>query len=218
MTAEIQNDLAQKELLPTEHLVDAGYVDSQHLVNSNNKQGVDLIGPAPKDTSWQARTEEGLGQTQFSIDWETQVATCPTEQSSITWQQSQSPRGLPVIRVLFDRNVCQLCHLRERCTRGKARGITFRPREEYEALQAARQRESTEAFKEVYRKRAGIEGTLSQAIRTSGMRRSRYLGLAKTHLQNVATSAAINLHRVINWQNSIPLASTRKSRFAALVA
>ena len=108
--------------------------------------------------------------------------------------------------------------LQHRCTRGQARSITFRPREEYEALQAARQRESTEVFKEAYRKRAGVEGTLSQAIRIAGMRRSRYIGLEKTHLQNIVTAVAINLHRVINWMNSIPLAPTRKSRFAALAA
>jgi transposase len=218
MTADIQNDLARIDLLPADHLVDAGYVDSHHLVNSRNTHQINLIGPAPKDTSWQARIEDGIDQTQFRIDWDSQVATCPTGQSSITWRPSCSPRGRSVIRVLFNRQACQSCHLRHRCTRGQARSITLRPREEYQALQAARQRESTEAFKEAYRKRAGVEGTLSQAIRTAGMRRSRYIGLEKTHLQNIATAVAINLHRVINWMNSIPLAPTRKSRFAALAA
>jgi hypothetical protein len=51
-------------------------VDGDHLVHSH-KQGIDLIGPAPLDTSWQARIEDGLDQSHFSIDWETQTATCP---------------------------------------------------------------------------------------------------------------------------------------------
>ena len=76
----------------------------------------------------------------------------------------------------------------------------------------------SEAFRELYKKRAGVEGTISQAAWVLGMRRSRYLGLAKTHLQNVFTAAAINLTRVVNWLFEKPLAQTRCSRFAALAA
>jgi transposase len=32
-----------------------------------------------------------------------------------------------------------------------------------------------------------------------GVRRTRYQGLARTHLQHVATAAAINLSRIANW-------------------
>src|SRR5215210_4772618 len=44
-----------------------------------------------------------------------------------------------------------------------------------------------------YRRRAGVEGTLSQGVRAFGMRRSRYIGLAKTGPQQVCTAAAINV-------------------------
>ena len=94
--------------------------------------------------------------------------------------------------------------------------LTVRPREQHEALQATRQRQTTEVFKEQYAKRAGIEGTISQAVRTADLRRSRYLGLAKTHLQNLITAAALNLQRVANWLDEQPLAQTRQSPFAAL--
>ena len=144
--------------------------------------------------------------------------TCPMEQTSHTWQHSHSSRQIPLIRVLFARETCQACAARVQCTRGQVRGITFRPREPYEALQAARQREQTDEFKETYRKRAGVEGTISQATRTGDMWQSRYIGLVKTHLQNVAIAAAINLHRVINHLNDVPVAATRQSRFAALAA
>jgi len=50
------------------------------------------------------------------------------------------------------------------------------------------------------------------------MRRSRYIGLAKTHLQHILAAAAINLLRVGNWLEEIPLAKTRRSSFAALRA
>jgi transposase len=218
MTTDIQAKLAQNDLLPSEHLVDAGYVDAQQLVTSQQQFQVDLIGPAPLDTSWQAQDANSFDQSQFQIDWDARTVTCPMGQTSHTWQHSHSSRQIPLIRVLFARETCQACAARVQCTRGQARGITFRPREPYEALQAARQREQTDEFKETYRKRAGVEGTISQATRTGDMRRSRYIGLAKTHLQNIAIAAAINLHRVINHVNDVAVAVTRQSRFAALAA
>lgn len=218
MTTDIQAKLAQNDLLPSTHLVDAGYVDAQLLVTSQQRYDIDLIGPAPLDTSWQAQDANAFDQSQFQIDWDARTVTCPMGQTSHTWQHSHSSRQIPLIRVLFARETCQACAVQVQCTRGQARGITFRPREPYEALQAARQREQTDEFKETYRKRAGVEGTISQATRTGDMRRSRYIGLAKTHLQNVAIAAAINLHRVINHLNDVPIAATRQSRFATLAA
>jgi transposase len=48
------------------------------------------------------------------------------------------------------------------------------------------------------------------------MRRTRYRGLDKTHLQHVAIATAINVDRLVAWFNGRPLAPTRLSRFAAL--
>jgi transposase len=72
-------------------------------------------------------------------------------------------------------------------------------------------------FKSLYRKRSGIEGTLSQAIRSSDLRRARYMGQAKTHLQNVAIAVATNIKRLKDWLNEIPLASTRHACFTFLL-
>jgi transposase len=55
-------------------------------------------------------------------------------------------------------------------------------------------------------------------VRAFGLRRSRYRGLAKTHLQHVASAAAINLERLAAWFRAVPRAATRTSRFAALAA
>lgn len=85
-------------------------------------------------------------------------------------------------------------------------------------LQAARQREQTDEFKETYKKRAGVEGTISQAVGVLGMRRTRYRGLGKVHLQHLMTAAAMNLMRVVDWLNGKERATTRISAFARLAA
>jgi len=83
-------------------------------------------------------------------------------------------------------------------------------------MQTARQRQTTQEFKDLYAQRAGIEGTMSQSTGAFGLRRSRYRGLAKTHLQHVATGVAINLVRFFNWIMDKPCAKTRTSHFAKL--
>ena len=66
-----------QELLPDRHLVDAGYIDAQLLVNAKNDYQVDLIGPAPRDSQWQSRAGKGFGLSDFKIDWEQQLVQCP---------------------------------------------------------------------------------------------------------------------------------------------
>jgi len=72
------------------------------------------------------------------------------------------------------------------------------------------------AWQERYHVRAGVEGTLSQGVRAFGMRRSRYIGLAKTGLQQVCIAAGMNVRRVVRWLDGLPRAKTRVTRFAAL--
>ena len=45
MTPVIHQKSEQKQLLPSEHLMDTGYVDGEHLVTSQKKYGVKVIGP-----------------------------------------------------------------------------------------------------------------------------------------------------------------------------
>ncbi len=73
---DIHEALEAKGLLPDTHLVDAGYVAADQLVASR-KKGVTLLGPAPKDYQWQARSGEGFTVQDFLLDWDREVATCP---------------------------------------------------------------------------------------------------------------------------------------------
>jgi transposase len=55
-------------------------------------------------------------------------------------------------------------------------------------------------------------------VRSFGLRRARYRGTAKAHLQHVATATAINFSRVSDWLEGVPRAATRVSRIARLAA
>jgi hypothetical protein len=85
VTENVHQTLAEVELLPNQHLVDAGYIDAQLLVDSKNNYDLDLIGPAPGDSQWQSRAGKGFGLANFDIDWQFIVVRCPQGKSSGVW-------------------------------------------------------------------------------------------------------------------------------------
>lgn len=152
------------------------------------------------------------------IDWEREQVTCPQGKTSVRWCVDRDAVGAPRIHAVFSRTDCSACVARHLCTKAKEarRSLYFHPRAEYEALNAARARMHDPAWQERYQVRADVEGTISQGVRAFGMRRSRYIGLAKTSLQQVCIAAAMNVLRVVNWLDGVPRAKTRITRFAAL--
>jgi transposase len=216
----IQQDLAQVGLLPAEQLVDMGYGSGETIHTSQNEYGVELICPVHQDTSWQAKTPGAFDQTCFEIDWQAQQATCPAGHPSRTWITTKTLHDQPAIFVRFSPTHCTPCPVREHCTHSQSGGreLTLIPQDAYLALQKARQRQQEPKFSKQYAQRAGIEGTLSQAVGTLGVRQARYVGLAKTHLQHLLVAVALNWIRIIAWLEEIPRAKTRVSHFAALAA
>lgn len=220
VTDSIHRELAQKQLLPDEHFLDAGYIDADNLVNADQRYQVDLVGPVPLDKSWQAQAQLGFDLAHFTIDWQHQQVRCPQGQLSQRWSETVKARQEPVIHVHFSHQSCQACPSRSQCTKSKSarygRTLKLLPQVQHQTLQTARQYQTTDAFYQRYARRAGIEGTLSQGIRAFSLRRARYIGLAKTHLQHLVTAVAMNLVRLTNWWTGRPKAPTRTSRFAAL--
>jgi len=218
MVEVVHRSLACRNLLPSAHLVDKGYTDAKVLVASQREHGVEIIGPVAQDPSWQSRDDAGFDKSAFVVDWKAKVVTCPAGKQSISWLSNTYPKNGTVFEARFARRDCTPCASRSQCTRAKRepRIIGLQTREYHDTLQTMRRRQTTDEFRKAYAARAGIESTHAQAIRRSGLRRTRYRGLPKTHLQHVVTAAAINLLRIAAWASDTPLAQTRCSHFAAL--
>jgi transposase len=219
-TESIHKALADKGLPPREHLVDAGYVSAELLVRSRVHYGIEVVGPARVNPMWQTKVEGAYMGERFKIDWEQRVAHCPQGVASVVWRDYNNAEGKPYHLVYFPKAARLACQARTLCTQAKQqpRRLRLHPRPEHEALHAARQRLKSEEGERLYAQRAGVEGTLSQGVRSFGVRRTRYRRLAKTHLQQVVTAVAINLDRIAAWLAGRPLAATRTSHFAALAA
>jgi transposase len=216
VTAAVQARLADRALAPARHLVDTGYVTAEHLVASA-QQGCDLVGPVLEDTSWQARAGAGYAQAAFALDWAAERATCPEGRASRTWKPATDSDGHPVVRITFADAACRACPARAACVRGdRPRKLVVRPQPQHAALTAARQRQHTPAFRAEYAQRAGVEGTVAQGVALGDLRRTRYRGLAKTHLRHLVLATALNLARLAAWLADRPFARTRTTAFARL--
>ena len=219
-TQPIHLSLEAKGLSPKEHIVDAGYIDSELLVKSKIDFDIELIGPVRPNVSWQAKTPGGYDISKFTVDWSAKTVTCPQGQKSTTWTPSIDPWGNSGLNVKFPVKTCRMCNFRHLCDKSKSesepRKLRLRPQQEHQILQTIRKQQDTDEWKERYNTRAGVEGTLSQAINAFGLRQARYRNLPKVRLQHQITAVAINVVRMVSWLNGIPHAITRISRFAAL--
>lgn len=221
-TPLIHEALKERGLLPERQFVDTGYLDAELLAESKKNYGVDLYGPTRPDYKWQAREKSGFEAAAFTIDWENEVATCPEGRKSLSWTPAIDRQDTKVMKIKFSGKDCMPCPSRDLCIRSvkdyKRRTVSIRrPKEHHEALQAARKREGTAEFKAQYTRRAGIEGTVSRAVRTCEVRRSRYIGLTKTHLHHLLSATSLSFLRVGEWLMGAPKAKTRRSPFARLM-
>ncbi|WP_082906398.1 transposase [Phormidesmis priestleyi] len=80
-----------------------------------------------------------------------------------------------MIPVSFSSRDCSACPVRSQSTHSKRapRELSLKLPEEYAALQRARERQTTETFKQQIAIRAAIEGTISQAVRGFQVRHCR---------------------------------------------
>jgi hypothetical protein len=85
--------------------------------------------------------------TDFHIDWEANRATCPRGKESGSWRTYQDKAGASYIKVRFPAADCQACEAWTQCTRATGakagRQLRLHPRDQHEALVAARAREAS---------------------------------------------------------------------------
>jgi transposase len=217
MTEPIHRQLADRQLLPARHLLDSGYPSGDLMVSSSRDFGVTLVTPLLTDCSAQATAATGYDKTAFAVDFDNQQATCPQGAHSTSWSPCRQ-RGTDTIVVKFAVADCGPCPARADCTRSqrRARQLTLRPREIHQAQAAARAAQTSHQWKAEYATRAGVEGTIHQAVAATGIRHARYLGLDKTRLEHNLAAAAINLIRLDAYLTGKPTDRGRTSHLARL--
>ncbi|MFE4335194.1 IS1182 family transposase [Streptomyces sp. NPDC056831] len=193
--------LARRGLLPAEHLVDGGYTSLPHLAQATREHQVTVSGPLRSNPTLQHRRGEGFGRDDFLIDYDRQQVTCPQGQVSAGWHGpylTSSPTAAPLIVARFTKSQCRPCPARAQCTStaDSARTVGFPPRELRDLQLRVRTEQQTPEWKARYAVRSGVEGTVNEFAHGHGMRRCRYRGQEKAHIQHVLTAIAVNIERL----------------------
>ncbi len=192
----IEEQVRAKGLAPEEHFVDQGYTSGKQLVQQA-ALGTQIIGPVPADGSWQYRHHSGYAVHDFQLEWPQRTARCPQGVQSLKWVKRLDEHHGVMEVIRFPVKACRVCPVREQCTRGAAgRELKVHEQPVHQALVQRRAEQGTPAFLQRYHRRAGVEGTIAQAVRGSRLRRTPYVGLRKTHLHHVAIAAGLNLKRI----------------------
>jgi transposase len=209
--------LDRRGLVPAEHYVDSGYAAADLIVTARRHYGLALVTPVLGDHSPQARAKTGFDRSAFTVDWDNQHITCPQGQTSSSWSPCIQ-RGQEAIVIKFGGEVCHACPARSACTSAKKGGrqLTLRPRALQEVLDQARREQHSTDWQARYAIRAGVEGTIHQAVAVTGIRQARYRGIKKVHLEHVYSAVALNLIRLDAWWNGHVLDRTRTSHLARL--
>jgi hypothetical protein len=197
--ALVEGQQAQLGLAKSPELyVDGAYVSAEVLARAQ-AEGREIIGPAQAAPQPDGR----FSAADFVVSIETRQATCPAGKTNTRCGRLETEQSGKV-SYRFEFGVhCHACPLRVQCLGKDQRHRTLQVGQYHTVLQARRQEQQTEAFKLKTRRRNAIEGTLSELVRAHGLRRARYLGLAKAGLQNFMVAAACNVKRWLRrtaWQ------------------
>lgn len=116
-TEAIHQALTQRDVLPGKHIVDAGYVDAELVLQSQQRYGIELIGPLSQNNQWQAKADQGYDLASFTINWQAHDVICPQGKHSVKWTERTDQHGHPKISVRFGLHECRDCPARSLCTR-----------------------------------------------------------------------------------------------------
>jgi len=163
-------DLHEKGLVPEIMLCDAAYGSDANVQNCKAKE-VELISPVNRSR----RNDGKMHVDDFDIDPVTEcVRRCPAGHAPL---QSTYDPSSGKTRSIFDGTLCRACPNLAQCpTTGKGNRRTFRHTPAQRRNAERLKKEETPAFRSVYSKRAGIEGTFSRIKSCLGLHRLRVRG------------------------------------------
>ena len=175
----------ERNLEPEEVLVDTLYGSDENCEKAK-ELSVEVIAPLSG-----THKGEGISLSEFKSDEEGKILSCPFDNtpSSIRINDSR-------VSASFEKALCFVCPYLSMCPvkRGKKfYYLNFSKKE----LRIAKRRtyEETEEFKDRYRWRAGIEGTMSSYDRLTGVKMLRVRGMKAVRYSAVLKALALNIFR-----------------------
>lgn len=195
----------KRELAPTELLADSLYGSDENLEKAK-ELGVEVVSPA------MGSAPEGISLADFTFSEEDELIACPQGQKP--QRTKTGKKGGKIVH--FDKATCDRCPGQSGCPVKrvkKSATISY----DAKALRLARRRaeEKTEAFREVYRFRAGAEATMSDLDRITRIKHLRVRGMPQVRLAAVLKATGLNILRATTFRNRLrgPITENEGSKY-----
>lgn len=195
-------DATKRELAPEQLLADSAYGGDDN-VEKAKELGVEVISPTMGTQS------QAIGLADFDFSDSDEITACPEGKKPLRTKTGK--HGGKIVH--FDKALCDHCPRQSDCpVKRVKRSVTISY--DAKALRLARRRakEKTEAFREVYRFRAGAEGTMSDLDRITGIKRLRVRGMPQVRLAAVLKATGLNILRAMTFKNRLRREEKRKTR------
>ena len=175
----------QKDLGPKQLLADALYGSDENIETATAK-GVEVVAPPL------GKEKEGvLGLSDFHFERSGKVLSCPQGQAPVHVKRKKARYC-----AVFDPIQCTGCPNQALCpaTPGK-KGYYLRFTDKQLRIALRRSAIETEAFKDRYRWRAGVEATMSEYDRRTGVKRLRVRGIKAVRFYATLKALGLNILR-----------------------
>jgi IS5 family transposase len=195
-------DAAKRELAPEQLLADAAYGGDDNVENAK-ELGIEVVSPTMGTQS------SKIGLAEFVFTDSDEIIACPEGKKPLRTKTGK--QGGKIVH--FDKLLCDFCPRQSDCPVKRVKQsatISY----DAKALRLARRRanEKTEAFREVYRFRAGAEGTMSDLDRITGIKRLRVRGMPQVRLAAVLKATGLNILRATTFKNRLKRQEKRQRR------
>jgi hypothetical protein len=178
-------DLKNRDMAPDEILADSLYGSDDNCEKAKEEYGVDVIAPVMPGN------QKKIPLADFTMNNNGKITACP---NSITPNKvKKTKQGFSAS---FPIATCQECKDFDRCpvTIGK-KACYFRYKNKDIRLARRKQHEATSAFQEKYRYRAGVEATMSEYDRRTGVKHLRVRGLKAVKFAAIMKAIGLNIFR-----------------------
>lgn len=186
-------DAGKRNLAPTELLADTLY-GSDDNVETAKELGITVIAPV------MGAKESATGLADFVFNNTDQIITCPELQTPMKTKSGKQGGTT----AYFDKAICDRCHRQSGCqVKRDKKSCTISYDAKSLRLSRRRKREKEETFKEKYRYRSGIEGTMSDLDRMTGLKHLRVRGMPQVRLAATLKATGLNILRSMAFKNRL---------------
>ncbi|MFP7754372.1 transposase [Thermodesulfobacteriota bacterium B35] len=184
------DDLEKRDMAPKEILADSLYGSDENLERAAAEHGVDVTSPVMPGN------RKKIPLADFTLDEQGKILACPKGIEPDTVKPTKGGYS-----AVFPKSSCLNCPDLKRCpVREGKKGCYYRYTRKDIRIARRQEHERTPDFQERYRYRAGVEATMSEFDRRTGVKHLRVRGMKAVRFAAVMKAIGLNILRAARFR------------------